>query len=244
MTDIILESITKSYDSGSRLFRRRKFSQIWALQDIDLKVSSGEFVCIVGPSGCGKSTLLKIIAGLEKPTSGEIQRPENIAMVFQSAGLLPWLTVEENVSLPLKMKGLSAKEARKQADFYLHLVGLQKFLQKLPRELSGGQRQRVGIARALSVKPDVLLLDEPFASLDTITVDDLHADLLEIWSQFKPTVIMVSHSIEEAISLSDRVIVMTENTIKKSIPIIFSRPRQVSQVGFVVAVTKIKDLIR
>src|SRR5579884_4065216 len=171
MTKVVMnikfQNISKTYP----------IQKVQAVKDINLEVQEGEFFVLIGPSGCGKSTILKMIADLEKPTSGEIFKPESISMVFQSGALLPWLTVKENVEFPLKMRGWKKGKIDQVIDQYLEMVGLTSHTKKYPRELSGGQRQRVGIARALSITPEVLLLDEPFSALDPITTDDLHKDL-------------------------------------------------------------------
>ncbi len=180
-----------------------------AVTDLNLTVNPGEFFCLVGPSGCGKSTVLKITAGLEQPSSGTVTKPEKVAMVFQSGALLPWLTVEENAQFGLKMTKNPLSPAKK----FLEMLGLESLQNRLPRELSGGQRQRVGIARALAVSPEALLLDEPFSALDATTTEQLHQDLIKIWQETKITILMVSHSLEEAAKLADRVGVMKEGKI-------------------------------
>lgn len=214
---IILENVFKKYQTSAKK---------WALKDINLKIQSGEFFCLVGLSGCGKSTLLKIIANIEKPTSGSVSAPQNVAMVFQSGALLPWLNVADNVAFGLKMIKAPKQKILENISKYLHMVGLVGFDKKFPRELSGGQRQRVGIARALAVEPKVLLLDEPFSALDSLTTQDLHQDLLKIWTETKITIIMVSHMLEEAILLANRVGVMADGSIKGILDINLNRPRQ------------------
>jgi NitT/TauT family transport system ATP-binding protein len=195
-------------------------SQITVLEDVSFSVDKDEFVCLVGPSGCGKSTLLRIIAGLEKADSGEIlfhgqpQTAPNpkITMIFQLFGLLPWKTALENVEVPLEVHG-TKKEARLEiARSYLRMVGLEGFENTYPHDLSGGMKQRVGIARALALQPEVLLMDEPFSSLDELTAKTLRELVLEIWrdpSLPTNTFVMVSHNVEEAVYMADRVIVMT-----------------------------------
>jgi NitT/TauT family transport system ATP-binding protein len=187
---------------------------------VSFSVGNDEFVCLVGPSGCGKSTLLRIIAGLEKADSGgtlfhgqPITKPTpKIAMVFQLFGLLPWKTALENVELPLEVLGVEKEKRRHVAEEYLNMVGLEGFKNTYPHDLSGGMKQRVGIARALALKPEVLLMDEPFSSLDELTAKNLRNLVLDIWRD--PTLptntfIMVSHNVEEAVYMADRVIVMT-----------------------------------
>jgi NitT/TauT family transport system ATP-binding protein len=210
---IILKNIGKTY-LGSKTA---------AVSNFNLEVKSGEFLCLIGPSGCGKSTILKLISGLEKPTIGTIEKPESVGMVFQSGALLPWLTVEENIAFPIYAKGINKERAEDLTNKYVQMVALGEFKLKYPRELSGGQKQRVGIARALVVEPEVLLLDEPFSSLDPVTTDEMHAYLLKIWNETKKTIIMVSHSIEEAILLSDRIAIMQQGQLKEIINIDLQR---------------------
>jgi NitT/TauT family transport system ATP-binding protein len=195
-------------------------SQIAVLEHVNFSVDNDEFVCLVGPSGCGKSTILRIIAGLEKADSGEIlfhgqpQTAPNpkITMIFQLFGLLPWKTALENVEVPLEVHGMK-KEARvKTAMNYLTMVGLEGFENTYPHDLSGGMKQRVGIARALALQPEVLLMDEPFSSLDELTAKTLRELVLEIWRDPNlptNTFVMVSHNVEEAVYMADRVLVMS-----------------------------------
>jgi NitT/TauT family transport system ATP-binding protein len=201
-----------------------------ALAGVSFDVQRGEFVCIIGPSGCGKSTVLKLIAGLEEPTAGTVHRPRGVSMVFQSGALFPWLTAVDNAAMGLTARGMPTDAARREAMRSLNLVGMTEFAAKYPRALSGGQRQRVGIARALAVQPDVLLLDEPFSALDAKTTHDLHQDLLHIWRQTGTTIVMVSHLIEEAVSLADRVLLMQRGSIEREYPIVLPRPRR-SEAG-------------
>jgi NitT/TauT family transport system ATP-binding protein len=185
------------------------------LTNINLDIKEGEFVSILGPSGCGKSTLLSIVAGLTKPTSGEvllggnpIKKPgKDRGMVFQQAALFPWMTVEENVMFPLR-KEMKKSEAREIAHHFLQKVQLSNYTKHSPHELSGGMQQRVAIARALSMNPKVLLMDEPFGALDEQTRSRLHHELEKIWLETKKTILFVTHSISESIKLSDRIIVM------------------------------------
>ena len=211
-----------------------------ALTDVTFSVARGEFACFIGPSGCGKSTVLKIIAGITRETSGTVMKPENISMVFQSGALLPWLSAADNVALPLRAKGLSEDAAYRTSMKYIELMGLADFAAKYPRELSGGQRQRVGIARALAVDPEVLLLDEPFSALDAKTTEELHEDIVNIWTDTKKTIVMVSHLIEEAVSLAERVILMKNFTIDKVFPISLPRPRREQAEAFSRTVLEIR----
>jgi NitT/TauT family transport system ATP-binding protein len=204
-----------------------------ALDDVSFDIRPQEFVSIIGPSGCGKSTVVRIAAGLQRPTGGELRvgdRPitgpgTDRATVFQSPGLLPWRTIIKNVCMPLELAGLDKREREARAMEYLELVGLAGFRDHYPRELSGGMQQRVGLARALAVRPRVLLMDEPFGNLDAISRQRMQDELLRIWEHAKTTVIFVTHAIDEAILLSDRVIVMGPGAIVHEATIDLPRPR-------------------
>jgi len=208
---------------------------VTALQNFDITVAEGEFVSIVGPSGCGKSTFLNVLLGLVQPDSGEmaingkrVSGPgRDRAMVFQEFGLLPWRTVEDNIGLGPELQGASRKQRRERCRHFIDMVGLGGFEIHYPHELSGGMKQRVGIARALVSDPDVLLMDEPFAALDAQTRDIMQAELLRIWQAAKKTVLFVTHQIEEAVYLSDRVVVMTKRPgrTKSVLDIPLARPR-------------------
>ncbi len=231
MTDVIvLKNITKVYPGSKET----------AVSDFSLNVKEGELLCIIGSSGCGKSTVLKIIADLEKPTGGSIEKPASVGMVFQSGALLPWLTVEENVAFPLYAKDLSKEKAEDLTNKYVQMVNLGEYKLKYPRELSGGQKQRVGIARALAVESPVLLLDEPFSALDPITTDEMHSYLLKIWNETGKTIVMVSHSMEEAITLADRIAIMKEGKLKKIIDVELKRPRIEEEKKFITFLEEIK----
>ncbi|MFQ5849103.1 MAG: ABC transporter ATP-binding protein [Candidatus Binatia bacterium] len=216
-------------------FRPRNRDPVTALKDFGIEVSRGEFVSIVGPSGCGKSTFLNVLLGLLRPDRGvmeiggkKITGPGlERAMVFQEFGLLPWRTVLSNVELGLELKGVLASIRHKRAMELIDMVGLGGFEGHYPHELSGGMKQRVGLARALATDPEVLLMDEPFAALDAQTRDLMQAELLQIWDKAKKTVLFVTHSIEEAAYLADRVIVMTARpgTTKSIVKIDLPRPR-------------------
>ena len=203
-----------------------------ALNDITFDVYPREFVCVLGPSGSGKTTLLRILAGLIAPTSGSFMfghgEQPSTGMVFQQANLMPWRTVSENIKLPLEVKHVDEQSARMKAQEMIELVGLQGFEDSLPRELSGGMAQRVAIARALIHDPDLLLLDEPFGSLDALTRERMWTELSRIWQARQKTVIMVTHSINESLFLADRVLVLTQRPgkIKLDVEVDLPRPRK------------------
>jgi NitT/TauT family transport system ATP-binding protein len=181
------------------------------LADIGFDINRGEFLCLVGPSGCGKSTLLRVLAGLDRSFEGKIDREPGIkiGLVFQNFALFSWLTVEENIGFGLRMSGLSSTEIKKRVSTEMKTVGLEGFADKHPKELSGGMKQRVGLARALVMEPDILFMDEPFSALDAFTAKTLRADLLNIWQERKMTVVMVTHLVEEASELADRVVIFS-----------------------------------
>src|SRR3954470_2949573 len=215
-------------------YRTQTGERLLALDHINLEVRAGEFVCIVGPTGCGKSTLLHLIAGLNSQTSGQIlvdgnpiQGPgTDRILIFQDHGLFPWLTVGQNVEFGMKMKGVPKAERHEKTQHYLRLVHLGKFENSYIHQLSGGMRQRVAIARALATEPDVLLMDEPFASLDAQTRDLLHDELERIWSQTGRTIIFVTHNVREAVRLGDRVVLLTfrPGRVKNEFPVKFPPP--------------------
>lgn len=231
MSDIYLkiENISKSFDIRNGILP--------VLKDINLEIKEGEFVCIVGPSGCGKTTLLNIIAGLEAADEGRVLHkgqplndtgPDRL-MIFQELGLFPWLTVQQNVEFGLKMKGTSSKERQKIVNKYLEMVNLARFKDSFIHELSGGMKQRVALARALTMDPEILLMDEPFATLDAQTRDILHEELQRIWAKTKKTILFVTHNVREAVCLGDRVIVLSTYPamIKASFDVKLSRPRYI-----------------
>ncbi len=200
-----------------------------AVQDLTFSVRAEEFVCILGPSGSGKSTLLRVLSGLLTPTSGEIiftggQLPR-ICFVFQQANLMPWRSAIENITLPLEMQGVPVDEARHQAQELIESIGLAGFEETWPRDLSGGMAQRVAIARALIRDPELLLLDEPFGALDALTREHMGAELLELWQAKRKTVLMVTHSISEALLLSDRVLVFTQRPGRLALDYTVNLPR-------------------
>jgi NitT/TauT family transport system ATP-binding protein len=211
-----------------------------ALQDVNLEVKQGEFLVIVGPSGCGKSTLLDMIAGLAHPNSGEIYIDNKLitgpaldrGIVLQGYALFPWRTVQENVDFGLEIKGVPKNERPEISQGYIELVGLKGFETRYPHELSGGMKQRVAIARALAYNPEVLLMDEPFAAVDAQTRETLQDELLRIWEETHKTIVFVTHSIDEAVFLGDRVAVMSVNPgkIKEVVNINLPRPRHIADI--------------
>jgi NitT/TauT family transport system ATP-binding protein len=224
---VSLRRLTKSY--------KTKMGSLLALQDIDLDISSGQFVSILGPSGCGKSTMLSIIAGLIPCTAGSatvlgkpvVEPITDIGMVFQRDLLLPWRSALQNILLQAEIRRLPKEPLRQRAEELLSLVGLKDFTAMLPQEMSGGMRQRVSICRALVHDPPLLVMDEPFGALDAMTRDQMNLDILRIWEHNEKTVVFVTHSISEAVFLADRVIVMSPRpgTIKADITIDLPRPR-------------------
>lgn len=202
-----------------------------ALKGVSFNLFPQEFACVLGPSGSGKSTLLRVLAGLVKPTHGDVIFAGNqprISLVFQDANLMPWRTVLENITLPLIMQGEPVEQASARAREWIDLVGLQGFEDSWPADLSGGMAQRVAIARSLIQDPDLLLLDEPFGALDALTREKMGAELLSLWQARRKTVLMVTHSISEALLLSDRVLVLTPRPgqIGLDMPVLLPRPRQ------------------
>ena len=222
-TAIAFNSVTKRYGQGPVI-----------LDEIDIKIARDDFIALIGPSGCGKSTLLKLLAGLTDITSGEIiykdsKSNEKLSMgfVFQDANLMPWLTALDNVALPLLLKGVNKKEATSKAEELLNMVGLSHALNHYPRQLSGGMKMRVSIARALSVDPQLLLLDEPFGALDEMTRDDLNEELLKLREDHRWTGVLVTHSVTESVFLSSKVLVMSPGPgrIYRTIDVDFPFPR-------------------
>ena len=220
----------------SALHLSHRYHDLRTLEDVSFDVEPREFVCLVGPSGSGKTTLLRLLAGLLLPTTGQVLfegQPltgprRRMGVVFQKANLMPWRTVLGNVTLPLELQGVAPAEAARRARTLIELVGLSGFEASLPRGLSGGMEQRVAIARALVHNPDVLLLDEPFGALDALTRERMGAELLRIWEARKKTVVMVTHSIPEAVLLADRVLVLSHRPgqIRLALAVPLPRPRR------------------
>ncbi len=223
----MLRSLSKTY------FDPYAGAHVTAVREVSLEVQQGEFVSIVGPSGCGKTTILNMIAGFIPPSSGEIlldgravsgPGPDR-GVVFQSFALFPWKTVLENVAFGPRMRGLPRAECEQTAREFLALVGLTHAEARYPAELSGGMQQRVGVARALANRPDVLLMDEPFASVDAQTRMTLQEELTRIWQERKPTILFITHDVEEAVFLASRVVVLSEGRVLAELPVPLPRPR-------------------
>jgi NitT/TauT family transport system ATP-binding protein len=242
---IVVDSLFKRYGTDH--------ASVDALQNISLTIEDGQFVSLLGPSGCGKSTLLKIIAGLIPATAGQViidgrpvSRPgPERAVVFQDYALFPWMTVRDNVEFGLEARGLKGPERRKISEELLGVVGLRDFAAKYPHHLSGGMRQRVSIARALAVNPSILLMDEPFGALDAQTRQSLQDELLRLWREYRKSVVFVTHSIEEAIYLSDRVVVMTARPgrIKAVVSIDDPRPRDLASTAMNERLREVRAII-
>jgi len=233
-THIDVKHVDKVFKTDNR--------EVVALRDINLQIPQGQFVCLLGPSGCGKSTLLNAIAGFSLPSSGEITAdgqlitgpgPER-GMVFQEYALFPWMTVEKNIAFGLEVKGMAAEEIKQRVDQLLSMLSLSDFRNRYPKDLSGGMRQRVAIARVLALDSPIMLMDEPFGALDALTRRNLQDELLRIWSELKKTIIFVTHSIEEAIYLADRIVVMTyrPGTVKRDMIVELPRLRDPASAEF------------
>jgi NitT/TauT family transport system ATP-binding protein len=227
---LVVTDIGKSFPNGN--------GGLQVLRDVSFQIKPQEFLCVVGPSGCGKTTLLKILAGLLTPSEGkvifegeQVTKPRRkIGFVFQQANLMPWRTVEDNIGLPLELQGINGTEVQLKTSDLIELVGLANFEKTYPRDLSGGMAQRVAIARALIHDPDILLLDEPFGALDALTRERMATELMRIWGAQKVTVVMVTHSISEAVLLSDRILVLgpRPGMVKLDLPNSLARPRELS----------------
>jgi NitT/TauT family transport system ATP-binding protein len=231
---LTIRSVTKRFAVGD--------GEVEALAPVDLTIPKGEFVCMIGASGCGKSTLLRIVAGFEEPTTGDVAMygktitgpGSDRGMVFQDYALFPWMTVRENISFGPRQRQLPRDEITKTTDEFVRMVGLERFADRYPNQLSGGMKQRVAIARVLANDASVLLMDEPFGALDALTREQLQNELLQIWKRTGVTTIFVTHSVEEAVLLADRVLVMSAGPgrIDSDFRIDLARPRDVSSPEF------------
>src|SRR5215472_8080827 len=244
---VALKDICLAYSVNSK-------GKLIALDDINLQVQRGEFLCVVGPSGCGKSTLLHLVAGLQRQTSGEVLIDGRAAegtgtdriLIFQELGLFPWLTVAQNVEFGMRMKAAPKLERVAKVDQYLRLVHLRQFKDSYIHQLSGGMRQRVALARALATESDVLLMDEPFAALDAQTRDLLHDELERIWAETGRTIIFVTHNVREAVRLGDRVVLLTfrPGRVKREFVVDLPRPRHLEEVDVARTAREILDSLR
>jgi NitT/TauT family transport system ATP-binding protein len=231
---IQISNVSKVFSGSDR--------EVVALDDINLSIAAGEFICLLGPSGCGKSTLLNAVAGFSLPTTGTIlvdgkpvQQPgPDRGMVFQEYALFPWMTVEKNIAFGLEIQKQSKAQITVKVDELLKMLNLHDFRDRYPKDLSGGMRQRVAIARVLALDSPIMLMDEPFGALDSLTRRNLQDELLRIWMEFKKTIIFVTHSIEESIYLADRIVVMTyrPGKIKKNVIVSMPHPRDPSSAEF------------
>jgi NitT/TauT family transport system ATP-binding protein len=231
---IVITGVSKIFQTGDR--------ELVALKDINLEIPRGQFTCLLGPSGCGKSTLLNAVAGFSLPTAGTITCDGQLVtepgpdrgMVFQEYALFPWMTVEDNIGFGLQIKGVGKAEIRQRVDALLAMLSLSDFRARFPKDLSGGMRQRVAIARVLALDSPIMLMDEPFGALDALTRRNLQDELLRIWAELKKTIIFVTHSIEEAIYLADRIVVMTyrPGTVKRDIIVELPRERDPASPEF------------
>jgi NitT/TauT family transport system ATP-binding protein len=233
----------------SKVYKNNKGEDFKSLDNVNLTIEKGEFICLLGPSGCGKSTLLNLIAGFDKPSNGEIyindnqvkDPSSNYVTIFQNYGLLPWRSVKKNVDLGLEAKKVGKEERSKIADEFIDLVGLSKFSKHHPSQLSGGMQQRVAIARALAVDPEIIFMDEPFGALDAMTRMNMQDEISNIWEKKKKTIIFVTHDIEEAVFLADRIVIMTPGPgkIKSIVNVPLNRKRDRTSEGFL----KIRDKV-
>jgi NitT/TauT family transport system ATP-binding protein len=234
MSHILVSQVNKVFQTAER--------EVVALKDINLDIPQGQFVCLLGPSGCGKSTLLNAVAGFAPPSSGSITADGKLVtapgpergMVFQEYALFPWMTVADNIGFGLEIKGQPKAQVTATVDKLLNMLSLQDFRNRYPKDLSGGMRQRVAIARVLALDSPIMLMDEPFGALDALTRRNLQDELLRIWSELKKTIIFVTHSIEEAIYLADRIVVMTyrPGTVKRDILVDLPRLRDPASAEF------------
>jgi NitT/TauT family transport system ATP-binding protein len=232
-------------DGVSKVFGTAR-EPVVALDHIELHVEKGEFLCLVGASGCGKSTLLNLVAGLEQPTVGSVEVDGKPALMFQEAALFPWLTVRDNVALPLRLAGVGKRARRERAEELLELVHLAGQGARRPHELSGGMRQRVALARSLACDADVLLMDEPFGALDAMTRDLLHDELERVWATTGVTVVFVTHNVREAARLGDRIVLLTSRPgrVAQEFAVGTPRPRRIDSPEVSNLAAKVTDRLR
>jgi NitT/TauT family transport system ATP-binding protein len=235
---IVLDDVSKVYGDAT--------NAVHALDEVSLTVRAGEFVCLLGASGCGKSTLLNILAGLDRPSRGEVTVDGRTGLMFQESALFPWLSVTGNVDLALKLRKVPKDQRRTRVAELLELVNLSEFAKKRPHELSGGMRQRVALARALAQDADVLLMDEPFGALDAMTRDLLHDELERLWTDTGLTVVFVTHNVREAVRLGDRVVLLSSRPghVIAEFPVAESRPRRIDSVGVASLAAEITDRLK
>jgi len=235
---VTLRGVSKVFGAGTRA--------VTALTGADLQVDAGEFVCLVGASGCGKSTILNLVAGLDEPTAGTVDVDGTTALMFQEAALFPWLTVQANIELPMRLAGVPKDERRRRAAQLVETVHLGGFAAKRPHQLSGGMRQRGALARALAQDADVLLMDEPFGALDAMTRDTLHEELEAIVRTRRTTVLFVTHNVREAARLGDRIVVMSPRPgrVRTSIDVDIARPRRIDSREVSTLAAAVTDTLR
>lgn len=243
--DIGVESVSKMFGTGAQ--------RVTALKDVSLSIGREEFICLLGPSGCGKTTLLNMLAGFEHPTSGRlhafgeaVSRPgADRTMMFQDYALFPWLTVAQNIQYGLKRKGCKKEEQERVVAHYVKLIDLVGFEQKYPRQLSGGMKQRVALARALAVQPKMLLMDEPFAALDSFTRERMQDELIRVWQAERKAVVFVTHSIDEAIKLADKIVIMSPRPgrISGIIDVVEPRRRDLDSPTNIAIAKRIRDVL-
>jgi NitT/TauT family transport system ATP-binding protein len=235
---VSLRGVGKVFGSGQR--------SVTALTGVDLDVTPGEFVCLVGASGCGKSTILNLVAGLDDPSSGSVHVDGTTALMFQEAALFPWLTVQANVELPMRLAGVPKEERRRRAAHLIEMVHLGGFAKQRPHQLSGGMRQRGALARALAQDAEILLMDEPFGALDAMTRDTLHEELEAIVRDQRTTVLFVTHNVREAARLGDRIVVMSPRPgrVTASIDVPIERPRRIDSPEVSSLAAAVTDTLR
>ncbi len=238
MSVLSLRGVEKIFGSGAHA--------VTALRNVDLDVDSGEFVCLIGASGCGKSTILNLVAGLDTPTAGAVEVHSRPALMFQESALFPWLTVEANVELPMRLAGVPRTQRKERSAALLATVHLDGFARKRPHQLSGGMRQRAALARAFAQDADVLLMDEPFGALDAMTRDALHDELAALVAERRLTVLFVTHNVREAARLADRIVVMSPRPgrVTAEFTVDLDRPRQMEHSGVVEVAATVTAALR